>query len=67
MKRGAEELVTLEGIKRRESDKAVLVVVEDTGEEVWFPLSQVDSMHFDGKGHGKIVVTAWIARQKGLA
>lgn len=53
-------------IKQHETDNAILVVDPDTGEEIWFPLSQVRSMHFDGKGVGYMVITAWIADKKGL-
>lgn len=56
---------TLHGKRERETDAAVLVVDED-GESIWFPLSQVESMHFDRNGAGHIVVSDWIARQKGL-
>lgn len=54
---------------RRESDNAVLVYDHATDEEIWFPFSQIESMHGrkpDGTGEGSIVVTDWIARQKGL-
>ena len=37
-----------------------------TDEELWLPLSQVDSMHFDQNDDGTIVITDWIARKKGL-
>lgn len=57
---------TLACKKVRETDNAVLVIDEDTGEEIWFPLSQVNSMHFDRNGVGTIVVSDWIAAQKGL-
>jgi hypothetical protein len=51
----------------RETDNAVLVtLVDHDDEQVWFPLSQVDSMHRDKNGNGSIVVTDWIATQKGL-
>lgn len=50
----------------RETDNAVMVRDYQSHDDVWFPLSQVESMHFDRNGDGKIVVTAWIARQKGL-
>lgn len=56
---------TLYCIRERETDNAVLVTDGD-GESIWFPLSQVDSMHFDRDGKGHIVVTDWIAGQKGL-
>ena len=49
-----------------ETDNAVLVTDDDSGEEIWFPLSQVESMHRDKNGTGTIVVSDWIARQKGL-
>ena len=57
---------TLACTRLRETDSAVLVIDTDTGEEMWFPLSQVDSMHFDRNERGTIVVTDWIAKQKGL-
>lgn len=56
----------VEGTRLRETDKAVLVEL-DEGEEVWFPLSQVESMHFDGRDAGYLMVTDWIAKVKGLA
>lgn len=51
---------------KRETDNAVLVYDYATEEEIWFPLSQVDSMHRDKNDVGTIVVTDWIAREKGL-
>lgn len=56
--------VTVECKREWETDAAVLIVVDD--EHVWIPLSQVDSMHFDGRGNGHIVISDWIAQQKGL-
>ena len=56
--------VTVECKRERETDAAVLIVVDD--EQVWIPLSQVESMHFDGRGNGTIVISDWIANQKGL-
>lgn len=56
--------VTVECVRKHETDNAVLIDVD--GEEVWLPLSQVESMHFDGKGSGTIVISNWIAQQKGL-
>jgi len=40
----------------RETDAAVLVVAETTGEEIWIPLSQIEEMHRKD-GHGTIVMT----------
>lgn len=51
---------------KRETDNAILVYDHATEEEIWFPLSQVDSIHRDKNGNGTIVVTDWIAKQKGL-
>lgn len=46
----------------RETENAVLIEVND--EETWIPLSQVESMHKDKVG--SIVMSQWIANQKGL-
>lgn len=35
-------------------------------EDLWIPLSQVVSMHKGKTGEGSIVMTEWIAKQKGL-
>lgn len=56
----------------RESERAVLVEVEADayglipGEacELWFPLSQVHEIHHSAPP--TLVVTPWIAKQKGL-
>lgn len=50
----------------RETDNAVLVHDDASDEDVWIPLSQVESMHRDRNDFGSIVVSDWIARQKGL-
>ena len=60
------ELFTLPCLFKRETPNAVLVLDENTGEEIWFPISQVDSMHRDNDERGQIIVSAWIAKQKGL-
>lgn len=52
-------------LRKAETDNAVLVYDYTTEEEIWFPLSQVESMHFDPSGNGSIIVTRWIAKQKG--
>jgi hypothetical protein len=51
---------------RRETDAAVLVFDHASGEEIWLPLSHVESMHKDKNDNGSIVVSDWIAKQKGL-
>ncbi len=60
------EIYEFECRREHETDDAVLVTDSATGEQLWFPLSQVESMHFDAREQGTIVVTAWIAKQKGL-
>lgn len=49
----------------RETDNAVQVE-DDIHGKLWIPLSSVESMHFNQRGEGSIVVTRWIAREKGL-
>ena len=54
---------------KKETDLAVLIHDPASGEDIWIPLSQVESMHGrqrDGTGHGTIVMSDWIAEQKGL-
>ena len=51
------------------TDSAVMIYDPATDEDMWIPLSQVDEMHGrkkDGTGEGTIVMSDWIARQKGL-
>lgn len=50
----------------RATEKAILVNVD--GEELWIPLSQVDddSEVYSEGDEGTLIITAWIARQKGL-
>ena len=48
--------------------KAILCIIDE--DEVWIPQSQVheDSEVFDNEDHseGKLVITEWIAKEKGL-
>ncbi len=52
---------------KRETDKALLVVVE--GEEVWIPKGQIhdDSEVYRQGDTGTLIVSLWIAEQKGFA
>ena len=50
----------------RATAKAMLVIDADSGEELWFPKSQITATKFDKQGRGTIIVTEWIAKQKGL-
>lgn len=58
--------VTLEDVKAlRGTDKALLCLI--AGNEVWVPQSQItdDSEVYQSGDEGKLVVTRWIAEQKG--
>mgnify|MGYP001190379444 CR=1 FL=1 len=55
----------IECVRVRETDNAVLIEVD--GDNHWIPLSQVKSMHFNMHEKGTIVISDWIAEQKGLA
>jgi hypothetical protein len=51
------------------TDKAVQIHDPATEEDFWIPLSQVTEMHNRKPGQrtdGTIVMTEWIAKQKGL-
>ena len=64
----AEPDVTLQGVTLgRETEKAVLITVKDREDPLWMPLSQVKKITRAGEGKDSITVTAWIAKQKGLA
>lgn len=51
---------------KKETDRALLVEID--GEEHWIPKSQIldDSEVYEEGGEGVLVVTTWIAKQKGL-
>lgn len=62
--------VTIENVYcKHATEKALLVVI--AGEEHWMPRSQIhdDSEVWDDMNNdeGKLVITQWIAEQKGLA
>ncbi len=52
----------------RETDAAIKIHDHASGEDLWIPLSQVEEMHRPkgGLGDGTIVMSDWIAEQKGL-
>lgn len=69
------ETVTVRGLIKRESEAAILLVIKESfnSEEedpVWFPLSQVKSIHrthsFINQTLDSLVVSVWIAKQKGI-
>ena len=49
-----------------ETDKAYKVIDPASNEAIWIPFSQTIERHRDKNNHGTIVITEWIARQKGL-
>ena len=50
-----------------ETDNAILICDPASDEEIWIPLSQVEEIHRDKGGEtGRIIMTEWIARKKGL-
>ena len=52
----------------RETDKALLVRLDDVG-EVWIPLSQIcdPEDYQEGDRDGSMSISEWIAEQKGIA
>jgi hypothetical protein len=50
----------------RETEKAILVMIDD--KEVWLPKTQIhdDSEVYKAGTSGKLVITEWIATAKGL-
>ena len=64
--RGADRLITLHDLTiEKRTDKALLVNV--AGNPVWVPKSQIRDVD-EAQGDGKVtmVVTEWIAKEKGL-
>lgn len=56
--------------RRKVTDKAMLVFVEDLGEEVWVPKSAIhdDSEVYDSRYEGEegdLIVKSWLARDRG--
>lgn len=49
----------------KETAAAILIYDPETDEQVWFPLEQVEEIHRDKTGFGRIVVSDWIAEKKG--
>jgi hypothetical protein len=61
------ETVSIEDVKCIQETAAALLCVID-GDEVWIPKSQIhdDSEVYDEGSSGTLVITEWIAREKGL-
>ena len=52
---------------KHETDKALLIIDADSGEELWLPLSQVEKILRRTDGTAEVTMSDWIAEQKGLA
>lgn len=57
----------LECTVKKETEKALLVIDTDSGEEFWLPLSQVEKILRRTDGSAEVTMSDWIAGQKGLA
>lgn len=53
-------------IIQAETTNAILIHDFASEEDVWIPLSQVDEIHRGKNREATIVISDWIARQKGL-
>lgn len=55
------------GEARKETNTALLVRHDD-GEEVWYPKSQIhdDSEVYEEGHEGEVVITYWLAKERGL-
>src|SRR5207249_6975883 len=53
----------------RETDKALLLRLEEDGREVWVPLSQIadNDLYSEGDRNCSISVSQWFAEKEGLA
>ncbi len=59
-------LVEFTGEIKHDTGSAILVIVEDTGEEVWIPRSQVEEIESGNSVISTIIVKEWIAKEKGI-
>lgn len=59
-----DKFVTIKGEKQHETEKAVLVELEDSGDKVWIPKSQMDVEKSDFV-NGEWLVKEWIAIKNG--
>lgn len=62
-----DDTCEIENVKAiRETEMALLCEID--GEEYWIPKSQIDddSEVYEEDGEGKLVVSQWIADQKGI-
>lgn len=64
----SKHLVFKNAVCLRESKAAILVDLNNGREPMWIPQSQIhdDSDVYESNGSGKLIVTRWIAEQKGI-
>ncbi len=62
---GRKQILDLEVILVKRTDKAVLVTSYEGAEPVWLPLSQIE-IDDDAFGVTEIVIPAWLAQEKEL-
>jgi len=63
------EPVSIEEVTaKRETDKALLCVIEGQPGEFWIPKSQIhdDSEVYEEGGEGTLVIPRWLAEEKGI-
>lgn len=66
---GREEPVEFADVEcTAESEKAILCKFPDREEPLWIPKSQIDddSEVYENDGSGKLIISHWIAKEKGL-
>lgn len=57
------EVVVLKFVEERVETARAYLLVMKTGEEVWFPKSQIKNLDWD---KGRVTVPRWLAEEKGL-
>ena len=62
-----DELVSVSGIIKKKTDKAILLFDEELSSEVWLPISQIETGDDLIIGaEVDIIIPEWLARDKGL-
>ena len=61
------ELHTVHARIEHETDKAILIDFDEAEDPIWIPLSQVEEItRVDPAPWAQIVMSAWIAKEKGI-
>ncbi len=63
-----DKIVVHDCLIKRQTEKAILVAIPDMEDPVWIPQSQVDddSEVWKEGDEGDLVISEWIASQKGI-